>query len=201
MHCWSLGEKAKLGIAINREEHPHITVPEGCPLMLMLDKELTEFTERIPPGVATLERAGIVFEHGVMVLKNLGNVASTRQALVRIETAGGVNGKVRLTAEAYDDDMQHGEGKKLRHPFPPPGVEAICTDEWKNKYRKGVDILDLFVIMSPKTSFRIERDGQLEGASPEMFVRWTGATLFAEVPRRYRDYEERDTGAFAVAAS
>jgi hypothetical protein len=200
MQCFSLTERVRPGIIVNREEYPHIVAPEGCAVMVMLGQELTEFYEQLPPGILRLKRAEVGFEQGVMVLKPARG-APSQQALVRVETMGGVEGKVTLTAEAYEEDLRQGRVKKLRHRFPPAGVLALCTDEQTKQHNTGCEVIDLFIVMNPGASFRIERTGQLtdqngESASPEMFIRWTGRALHAEVPRRFRPYDDRAT-AFA----
>ena len=94
MHCYSLTERVMPGIAITLNDHPHVAAPEGCPFLLMLDKKLTDVSERVPPwaGPLWLDQADIGFEQGVMVLK-AARGGGPREALVRIETAGGDGGR------------------------------------------------------------------------------------------------------------
>jgi hypothetical protein len=195
MHCFSLTEKVKSGIVISREGGSHISDAEGSSLMMMLDKELTEFVDHLPPGIPRLHRAAVEFQQGVMVLKkSRGRLPP--QALVRLETAGGDGGRVYITANAYDEELVKGRVVRKYRQFPPLGINSFTDQARLDKlFWEGAEILDLFLVMNPGASFRVFRDGRLEGASPQMCVHWNGYDLWATLPRRY---DER-AGLFAGA--
>lgn len=217
MHCYSLTEQVMTGIVITRasDGYPHISTPEGCPFVLLLDKQLTDVVERIPPAIEVtladgrtvtqstagplwLDHADVGFEHGVFVLKT-ARVPGPGQALVRIETAGGDGGRVFLTGNAYDERFIKGRVKWCYRPFPPTGVNPLVESTFLERLRfEGAEMLDLFVIMSPGASFRIWRTGRLEGASPTLVVQWTGRTLHC---RPTGGYDARGPVAFATAGA
>lgn len=200
MYLFSLTEQVRPGIAINREDTPSIDTPEGCSVVVMLDRELTEFVERLPPGVPWLKRAGIVFEKGVMVLKRERGHPQ-QQALVHIQTAGGVSGRVFMTSNVFSEKLEHGRVVQQYNEFPPVGVEPLCQAGYSDKLLfEGIEMLDMLVVMNPGSSFRLQRDGQLEGASPHMFVRWNGrGELRCTRPRKY-DFAELGQRFGATAA-
>lgn len=195
MKCFQVTEHVRPGLFISRHGEPHIPTPTGCALKIQLDKEIVEFVRTLPKdrGQPRLQYAAVDFAREGLVLRR-STRRTERQALVRIETAGGVNGRVFLRANGYSESMERGWVRKDHDPFPPPGIQPLCTDEEVTRVNAGIEMLDLMCIMNPGSSFRIDRTGQLEGASPFLCVRWNGNTMKAR-------YDERGNGAFLEATA
>jgi hypothetical protein len=93
-------------------------------------------------------------------------------ALVLVETAPGVNGKVSFKSTAFDefiDSRSKRVRRKYRNEFPPPGVQVI--KEGRTEFGSRCFLLR----MMPSSSFRIERSGQLEDAPSVLIVSWKGS--------------------------
>lgn len=186
MFLFSLAETVRPGIAIDRDEHPSICNPPGCSAIVLLSQAITDMVERLPPGVPWLKRANATIREGVLILEPFrGRGTGVMQAIVHIGTAAGVRGKVFLRSSVRDEELVSGWVRPRHQLFPPVGVQPLCKPELLAELNKGVDMLDLLVMMNPGARFRIERTGKLEGASPLMFVRWSGREdgLSVEYPR------------------
>lgn len=208
MQCFSFTEQAVPYLRGVFDEHgnPVIPTPEGCSMPIQLGSVFTEMltaSARAIPGVRGFKvgyiprrvvphlsprqrRVGVGItmppQMDAMVLTTPGHRVRQEQALVRVETAAGVGGKVRLTSCAFDGAMKAGRVVDTYHAFPPTGVTALCTPDMLERIRGGVDYLDVFVLMNPGARFRIERSGALEGAKKYITVCWTGDDLRPSAP-------------------
>ncbi len=212
---------------ICQDREPVIPTPEGCNVPIVLNRELTDCLSLIAKKESRLSgfrlgynnscqkqlsewerRVGIDADlvNNTLVVKppqlfnrrNRRGLPRKTDALVRLETASGVNGRVHLTSGQAEEDLNsYGEVVQRFHSFPPLGVTPLCTPEMLNSGREGVPFLDLFVLMNPGSRFRIARDGELEGCRRTMFVRWTGFELSPLDPA----YEERAAGGVLLEAA
>jgi len=191
MFLFSVTETVRPGIPIDRDETPSINVPAGCSAIVMLGRAIADTVERLPPGVPWLKRAHVSLKEGVLVL-NPEKHSTSAQALVHVGTAAGVRGKVFLRSSVRDEELVKGWVRPKHQVFPPVGVQPLCEQGVLEAVNTGVDMLDMLLIMNPGARFRIERTGRLEGASPLIFVRWSGREngLVAEYPRGF-GYEDR----------
>lgn len=197
MNLFQVTEGVRPGLPIVRDEFPHIPTPIGCSTRLLLDEPLVEVIQSRPRDrTLRLNRASVDFGRDSMLFKKPGR-RPERLALVRVETAAGVDGKVFLTANSYDVAMKKNEVKRDYRRFPDAGITAFCTDEYLAAVHQGVEFLDVVALMYPGASFRLFRNGRLEGASPQMFVHWNGTELRATLPRRY---DERAAAGFFESA-
>lgn len=210
MRCFQITESVQLGMEVVRSAYPIIPTPPTCP-RLILAEEIAQLILELPDGNlrygAHLDPNGRRFspEMEVDIGKDhimLGRPArrtSDRKALVLLGTAGGEGGKVFLSANTYDSEVAGGKKPRVKRcyrAFPDAGVIPLCNDEEVARANRGVMFLNLLVLMYEGASFRIFRNGKLEGASPQMFVHWNGETLRTTIPRRYEDR----TGAFFETA-
>jgi hypothetical protein len=195
MRCYRVTERVKKGLLVHTEHeqgqvHPFIPTPDGCPMRLFLDTQLTAAIQSCDPVELRLVSARVEFADGYILFRSAPR-SHDRQAFVRVETAGGVDGQVKLTANSYTTALKKSghfpEVARRYAEFPDAGVVPFCTPEELDRVAKGVDFLDVLLVMHKGASFRIERTGELDGASPELFVHWNGYDLKIDVPRRYRE--------------
>ena len=120
---------------------------------------------------AVLHWGDIGYDGEALRLIREQNPKDTR-ALVLVQTAAGVRGQLKLTAnsvtEKYDDEKAR---RIIRVPneFPPIGVEVLA--EWPGEGDRAPSYL---LSMIPGSSFRIERTGRLYGAPSQLVVVWNG---------------------------
>lgn len=91
-------------------------------------------------------------------------------ALVHVRTIAGEGGRIGITSTE----------RRMGGMYAPLS-DSPCAVLWGSEFgRKGADWphigqdLDVIVVMPPRGTFRIVRDGHLQRLSPEMFVRWDG---------------------------
>jgi hypothetical protein len=209
MHCFTVGDRAIPGFWVVRDSYPHIVPPSGCP-PLLLEEPLAKFIKSLPsdgdirygleensPVRTASMQVDITPEH---ILLRRSTNRSDRQALVHVVTAAGVGGKVCLTANSYDVvQAKNKQVSRVFRPFPDAGVLPVCTTGFVDAAKAGVEFLDIMVQLYPGASFRVCRNGRLEGASPEMYVHWNGHTLNVVLPRKWRYEEARAAGFFDAA--
>jgi hypothetical protein len=198
MHCFRVGESTKRGLLVQTGRdaegwlYPYIPTPAGCSMKLMLDEELTRIINDAPATLLRLSEAELKFGDGVLLFKSAPK-RHDKQALLRVETAAGTGGVARLTSGSYTSTLVGGEAPRVYpryHPFPDAGVLSFCTKEELQRVNRGVDFLDVIMLMHQGARCRIQRTGQLDGASPWMDLRWTGDRLI----RKYEGGEERTSG-------
>lgn len=230
MQCFSFTEQAVpfLRGVLDEDRDPVIPAPEGCDMSIVLGKEFTrqltwgattypemrDFKLGYIPhnrisGLSERERrvgVGVEMQLNTLVLKPAERHRSRRnkeQALVRVETAGGAGGKVKLTSNVFDEDLRGGRVIDTYRSFPSMGIQPLCTPEMLKRVNAGVEVLDLFILMNPGARFRIQRSGDLKdsaacGTDAKRFisVTWTGEELRPMNPF----YEDRGAaGTFAAA--
>jgi len=200
MRCFQITETVRLGMEVVRSAYPIIPTPPTCPRLILAD-EIARHILELPDGDlrygSTRDANGRPFspEMEVDIGKDhimLGRPTkrTDRKALVLLGTAGGDGGKVFLSANTYDSEVAGGKKPRVKRcyrAFPDAGVIPLCSDAEVARVNKGVMFLELLVLMYEGASFRIFRNGKLEGASPQMFVHWNGETLRTTIPRRYED--------------
>jgi hypothetical protein len=100
-----------------------------------------------------------------------------RVALVLVDIAPGEGGEVKLTARSYSEEQRHPRShvERVYAPFPSIGIRSVVND--------GPTHL---LAMSPQSGFRVERNGQLEGAPAVMQVTWSGHQLRVDYPGQRR---------------
>ncbi len=89
-------------------------------------------------------------------------------------------GPLWFEANSYREEVVRGRVVRVYDPFPAPGIETVAWGMTSNGSPQG-----LFV-MHPGSSFRICRQGDLQGASPRLIVAWPGSTLKCFAPAKYR---------------
>jgi hypothetical protein len=189
MYCYQITERVRHGLPVMREEgFPVIPTPTGCPFRLLLADSMATTIRELPEGELRIGvKDGQVVPMDVEfsdkhILFKRRMYRSAKQALVRVETYAGMDGKVMLTASSFDNRMagnqQNARVRRVYKPFPDDGVVPLCTPNVVEEACKGVPFLDMFVMLYPGASFRIVRNGKLEGASPWMQVNWNGYDLW-----------------------
>jgi len=95
------------------------------------------------------------------------NSVGNRDALIHLVTKTGDGGKINLYANTVDEVEDADGVLRIPRPFPPPGVQLVGeTDTDTGK--------EWLIKMRPRSSFKIIRSGDLQGAPPELVVLWTG---------------------------
>jgi hypothetical protein len=199
MHCFEVDERVKRGLRIARFPEPHIPVLGREPLLL--DPKLTEFINAIPrelEGDLLIESAVVHFHGGAPRLAPEPPNWRDTKALVRVTTQT-IGGALELSANSYIEDLRDGRVTRKRLPFPPIGVQIVHGGPEPIR-NKNDSTLELLLILEEGASFRIFRTGELEGASPEIFVHWRGGNLETTVPRRFRTEETEETELHAKGA-
>ncbi len=211
MRCFQILEEVKQGIPVligkGEEGHicPYLPTPAGCNMRLLLDPQITDFIKTIPEHPVRLNDVNVEFGDGYIVFKGRKRYGRLRdrQCLVHVVTAGGDGGKVCLTSNSYVAQLKNRkvpEVQRVYNAFPDDGILAFCTDEELERVNNGVDYLDVVLVMHKGASFRIQRNGALEGASPQMFVHWNGEDLSLSLPRRYVARDAPLAGGLPAAA-
>lgn len=200
MHCFQIIERVMVGLPILWKDDavPYISQPKGCIGELRLDDALATGISKHSPDDLPMRLARASIDVGsdfLMFRKPIRR--HERLAMVHITTCGGEGGKVYLTANSYDVEMRRDKVERVYRRFPDAGVNPLCKPETLEEIAGGVEELDVLAMLHPGASFRIYRDGKLEGASPQMFVHWNGSELRSTLPRRY---EERAAGGFFGSA-
>lgn len=219
MQCFSFTEQAVpfLHGVLDEDRDPVIVQPEGCGVSIVLGKEFHQRLSRAATLFPTMKgfrlgynatraahipererRVGVEvdIQADTLVLKPGRRRRRFDSALVRIETAGGVNGKVWLSSSVHSEQMKGGRVVENYHPFPSMGIQPLCDAGTLERVNKGVEVLDLFVLLEPGARFRIHRTGSLEGAKRTISVYWTGEELYPNNPF----YEDRAVGGVFAAA-
>jgi len=187
MKCYTIREEAHKGLIVrdrNLAEEVDPSLIIGAPdtmTQIPLGGELRHlFCKAAEFGWDTwhLLRADIS-TYGSMRLIRQRSKRDSR-ALVHVETESGDNGSLCFLANSYDEELRHGHVRRCYHIFPSTGVEVVATGTSESGCPHGL------FIMCPGSSFRIERSGELEGASPVLIVVWTGATMQCFPPRKYQ---------------
>jgi hypothetical protein len=194
MHLCEVTEYATYGLSFTcTGTEPIINRPAGCPFDIRFHPRVVEHLmkqsgEGLPFRIGT---ASVDFHPGLLLLKpevsspsdrrgpiRIDTTAGTfysndQQLLLRLGTAGGVGGKAYLTANVLEEKMDQGRVSKHPSPFPSLGVQPLCTDEELARLQKGVEAIDLLLLMNPGANFCVRRTGGLEGAPPVLAVKWS----------------------------
>ena len=180
MKCFELDEQIKEGLPIDREyDPPEVPQYRGCTeAAVRLDDALSATIKALPPvDDLRLLRADLDALGGFIVLKQeLQQVGG--QALLYLKTSAGKGGKVRLAADTFDPVMVQGEVRRQYHPFPTAGVEPLAlTESALERHVRGVDKLDIYLVLYRGTRFTVLRTGQLDHLPGQLQVHWDGQNL------------------------
>lgn len=187
MKCYTIREEAHKGINISNKSIMGETDPSliiGAPSTMMqvpLGGDLRRvFQVAVDAGYDTLRlmRADIATQ-GVLRFIRERNQRDSR-ALVYVETESGGGGRLRLLSNSYEEYVDRGRVQRYYNFFPPTGVEVVAMGTSSSGCPHGL------FIMSPGSSFRIERSGDLDDASPVLIVAWPGSTLRCFPPKKYQ---------------
>jgi hypothetical protein len=111
------------------------------------------------------------------------------RALVLVETAAGVGGKIRLAADRQKEWYDETKRRVIRQNLPIEEAAGITV---------YADLESHFLVgMAAGASFRIMRNGGLFGAFPEFIVRWEGhwnEKQLEGLQTRMADFNERGKG-------
>lgn len=153
-------------------------------------------------------KADVLRVKGDLVLGEEKDKNGTGDAVIVLSTSPGVNGKLRLSANTFNERVdtkqwgKHTHRKVVRvwHSFPPAGVELLNPEHVTidaegicscNPECKATGMPPILLRMVLGSSFRVWRDGELGGAAPVFLVSWSrgkdGNQLWTIVPERYRN--------------
>lgn len=155
MKLFTVREGAEAGISIEGRDKI-LSLPLGHGMLKLLTSSGV---------VKTLRTADIAVSSGGPKIVREAR-AYDKKALVLVETCKGVGGRRWLTANVVEESMAENQMRVVRYAKPfeeSVGCEVVC---------RGDD--GILVQMLPGSSFRICRDGKLEGAPPELVVLWRG---------------------------
>ena len=91
-----------------------------------------------------------------------------RQALVVVATSAGVGGELWLTSNCQEEYMEKGRVIRRSKPLEQAVGVTLLGSSAETNHK--------VLLLAPGASFKICRNGQLEGAPPELTVLWTGRT-------------------------
>ena len=188
MRCYEVTDHSRSGLWIARFPEPHVPVRGREPLLL--DPKLTELIQAIPKeveGDLLLDSAILLFQGGAPRLAPEPPNWRDNKALVRVMTQT-LNGTLALSAHSYTEELRAGRVVRNPLPFPPIGV-TVVRGSVEPIGEKGDISLELLLVLEDGASFRITRTGDLQKASPEIFVHWRGGRLETSVPRRFRSMQ------------
>jgi hypothetical protein len=186
MRCFEVDDRVKPGVRIVRCPEPR--VPLRGRERLHLDPKLKDFIRKIPrkyEGDLVLEAAVLSYRDGSPLLSPEPPDWSDEQALVHVTTQT-LNGTVAVTSTRSLERSRRGRKRREWLPFPGEGVTPVLG-RWPVNLGDGALSLELVLVMEPSASFRIIRTGELEGASPEIVVHWSGGELSISVPSEFRE--------------
>lgn len=129
-------------------------------------EELLDMEEQI---VDVLQLLYADVDSGKIVRERRRGPRADPRALVLVETAPGIGGKIEFKSTSFDEVFNRRSGRverQYRSDFPPPGVEVIMEGTTRERGRC------LLLQMIPGSSFRIERTGDLGGAPGVLTVVW-----------------------------
>jgi hypothetical protein len=191
MKCFEVDEATKVGLRIARFPEAHVPIRGATPLLF--DPKLAEFISEIPKELGELKvtNANLMLTDRSIRLAPEPPEWKDSKALVRVTTQTTVSGSLLLTAGAYAEEERDGKVVRLFLPFPPPGVKVVLGSTEPAQLYEGAIGFDLFIVMEPGAEFRITRSGDLQGASPELFVRWYGDGLVTRAPGRHHPKHRR----------
>jgi hypothetical protein len=206
MQCFRIEEGVERGLLFEQgDEGAYIPAPAGSSLKFLLDDELKEAIREFAPLPLQLVEARAEFGDGFLMLKPAPK-RRDKQALVRVETAAGIGGRVRLMSCSYTSVLGTGRDEVTprvyiqNHPFPDAGVLAFCTKKEMERVNNGVDVLDVLMLLHQGARFRIQRGGELYGISPWIDVRWDGYRLTLKTNNSYERAEATELLTEATAA-
>jgi hypothetical protein len=206
MRLFEVTEYVKYGMRYTRDGEPRVPLPHGCSMDIRLHPRVIEVIEReLDPPEIPLALKHVSFQlagNNLMLLKPpLPDSEDDDKALVRVATAGGVGGKVYLTANVMKETEERGRVSKRPSEFPSLGVQPFCTEEALARVRDGVDFLDVIILMEkPGANFCVRRTGGLEGAPPVLSVRWNGTRLWIDDLEKAAHSDTRQARALGTAA-
>lgn len=185
MRCFEVDETVKSGLRVVRFPKPR--VPLRGRDKIHLDPKLTSFIKRIPwrcQGDLVLLTGVLSTRKGQLVISPEPPEWQDSQALVHVTTQT-LNGTIAVTSNASVERQK--QGRKAREWLPLPNDEVTpVLGHWPVDLGEGALSLELLLVMEAASSFRIIRTGDLQGASPEIVVHWSGDDLTISVPTEYR---------------
>ncbi len=106
-------------------------------------------------------------------------------ALVYVHTAAGHNGKLWFSANVWDERLHDGRVVREYRPFPAVGVDVLAIGTGPTGEPEAL------LQMHQGASFRIQRDGDLQGLPPTLVVSWTGSVMKCFEPGSQKSNEQR----------
>ena len=166
MHLFTVGESITKGIRLHRDGLvPYLAQSPYSAVSLTLSEDLESFvSEQVPTGnLLLLEEATVVCgtHQGLTTICLAGGRPASQQALVRVEMAAGVGGRIALLPRTRTD-FSDGRPWQKYNDFPPDGVQFLGSDEDAAAAHQGLHpSMDVLLIMSPGGCFSLERTGDL----------------------------------------
>lgn len=189
MKCFTVTETAEWGIPIHNtslmECDPALVLGDpGSRSLVPLGRELRcVFRDAMEEGLTDLRllRAEMSTQGTLRFVKERN--PKDYRGLIYMATECGPGGGLRLLANSYREELTRGRIRRVYDPFPPLGVEVLAGGVSSNGAPQGL------LVMHPGSSFRVERGGELEGASPILIMTWSGSLLRCFPPKKYRETE------------
>jgi hypothetical protein len=128
-------------------------------------EEVADMLEGVTPEKVTLLYADLKVDRLVRERRHHPD------ALVLVETAPGVNGRITFKGTSFDEQVDgnaYRVRRKYSEEFPPPGIQIL------KEGRTSLGSRCLLLRMMPSSSFRMERSGDLDGAPGVLTVVWKG---------------------------
>ena len=186
-------------IVQNRGE-AYIPTPVGGRLM-HLDQRFVEWFDAHPPPkgkqhfLHTIGGVRVTSRGVTLEAEKSENAESVCLVHLQVECPGG---RVELTANTHTNVDREGRIVRVFNAFPDAGVEPLldAEDDYllaavpEAAEGRVLSKVELFMLMHPNSSFRVQRTGYLGSRSPELFVHWKHVRgrlqMHVDVPTRWR---------------
>lgn len=186
MHLFTVGEKVWKGLFVQRSKTgPCVAQSEYSAVVLELGANTRAFLDANVPGeIPPLEQAVVVTDkvQGLTTIQLEGRrlvTAEREQALVRVITWAGVDGRIALLPPTRGKPNSKEEVREY-HRFPPRGVQFLGSEEDAAAAHRGLNhAMDALIILDDGGRFRLERTGGLRDQdrrnAPDIFnLHWDG---------------------------
>lgn len=186
MYGFHITEKACAGLPVERSHTPQVRL-YGHP-SIQLEERLQQAIAEAPEGIVRLMSTTIlqVSEHVLLGPAPTGDWQKQEtRALVLVTTQAGVGGRIALTTNCYQEEMNGDRVVRVYGQFPSIGIEVVGSINHSVNTEHFI-CYEALLVLRDGASFRIRRTGDLDGASPILIVCWCNGCLWVRTPRRFR---------------
>lgn len=174
MRCYTVHDQASQGLYIKPTPNGEVVVHVGDTQVKVKDHDIEREFASSGRNLLLLDHARFT-KSGFLVHDR----SRSNTVLVHVDTMAGEGGRLWYEANSWSE-VRTSRVIRQYHEFPSAGVDVLAIG-----YGPGGEPHAL-VKMIPGASFRICRDGDLDGASPVIVVVWSGSVLSAFPPKKFQ---------------